>query len=258
MRHTRILAIAGLSTALLGSANAEIESSASVGYHTDYIYRGINLGETLTQFGLDFSGTTDVADWNLGFSYYTWDEDDIFTGGAVGGLFDEIRISASVSKCISDTVTLSAGMVHHSYQEQGLSTLWLADRLEPFVGISTSLGGIDLSAKVYFNVTDDEDKFEAAHDTYYEVSASYSVDLGGNLSGSLSANLGSWDGDPYDSTENGDLLFYSVTGGLQYAASDNITLSAYITHSSAEDTLQSAPELFDDETYGGASLSISF
>ncbi len=254
MRHTRILAIAGLSTALLGSANAEIESSASVGYHTDYIYRGINLGETLTQFGLDFSGTTDVADWNLGFSYYTWDEDDILTGGAVGGLFDEIRISASVSKCISDTVTLSAGMVHHSYQEQGQSTLWLADRLEPFVGISTSLGGIDLSAKVYFNVTDDEDKFEAAHDTYYEVSASYSVDLGGNLSGSLSANYGVWDTDPFLGLVD-DVDVLTLTGALNYAASDSITLSAYITHSMTD---ENALLVTDDETFGGVSVSVGF
>ena len=45
MRATRITALAGLSTALLGTANADIESSASVGYNTDYVYRGANLGE---------------------------------------------------------------------------------------------------------------------------------------------------------------------------------------------------------------------
>ena len=66
MRHTRILAIAGLSTALLGTANAEIESSASAGYHTDYIYRGINLGEDVVDFSLGFSGSSGCGVWNLG------------------------------------------------------------------------------------------------------------------------------------------------------------------------------------------------
>ena len=53
MRATRIVAIAGLSTALLGTAQADIESSASVGYSTEYIYRGANLGEDLVDFSLE-------------------------------------------------------------------------------------------------------------------------------------------------------------------------------------------------------------
>ena len=47
MRPTRIIAIAGLSTALLGTANADIETSIGVGYTSDYVFRGTNNGADL-------------------------------------------------------------------------------------------------------------------------------------------------------------------------------------------------------------------
>ncbi|MFP6881860.1 MAG: hypothetical protein VCA34_12970, partial [Roseibacillus sp.] len=101
----------------------------------------------------------------------------------------------------------------------------------------------------------DDNEYE--HDAYWEVSASYSVELSAKLTANLSAEVGVWDTSPLNGTLD-EGVHYSGTAALQYAASDNITLSAYITHSSAEDTLQSAPERFDDETYGGVSVSVSF
>lgn len=240
MRPTHIIAIAGLSTALLGSANAEIESSASVGYNSEYVYRGALLGEDLIDFSLGFSGSTDVADWNLGLWYGSWAD----------SIVDEFRVEASVSKCISDTFSVSAGLINHSYQGAVAAPggfAFVPDRLEPFIGVSTDLGGIALSASAYFNGSDDD----YTHDVYYEVGASYSVDLGGSLSGSLSADLGIWDTDPLGGVAD-DVTFVAVTGGLQYAASDSITLNAYITHSISDDWI------FEDETFGGVSVSVGF
>jgi hypothetical protein len=247
MRHTRILALAGLSTALLGTANAEIETSASVGYHSEYVYRGLNLGDDLVDLNLGFSGSTDLADWNVGLGFGIWDG------------FDEFHAEASVSRAICGEpfpLIVSVGLANTSYSSgtmdvAGLGTLQISppDRLEPFVGVSTSLGGLDLSAKVFFNASDGTGEW--AHDEYWEVDASYSADLGGNLSGSLSAGMGVWDTDPFLGVL-GDGVHYSVTGGLQYAASDTITLSAYITH------LMNGDWNLDDETFGGALVSVSF
>jgi hypothetical protein len=241
MRHTRILALAGLSTALLGTANAEIETSASAGYHSEYVYRGLNLGDDMIDFSLGFSGSTDIGDLNLGIWYGSWE-----------GNVDEFRVEASVSRTIFDLYTVSAGLANHSFQGPVFvpgGAAFVPDLLEPFVGVSTSLGGIDLSAKAYFNLSDDDDEYD--HEYYLEVGASYSVELAANLTGSLSADLGVWDTDPLFGVED-DVLFYSVTGALQYAASDNITLRAYITHSVSDDWV------LEDETFGGASVSVSF
>jgi hypothetical protein len=48
-------------------------------------------------------------------------------------------------------------------------------------------------------------------------------------------------------------VHYSVTGALQYAVSDNITLSAYGTQLWNDDDWN-----LEDETFGGASVSLSF
>ena len=231
-RPTCMLSIAGLSTTLLGSANADIESSALVGYHSDYIYRGVNLGEDLVDFSLGFAGNTDLADWNIGLWSGSW-----------AGNVDEFRAEASVSRCVSDALTVSAGLANRSHEGGGLL---VADQLEPFLGASTNLGGIALSTSIYFNGSDDS----YTHDFYYEVGASYSADLGGSLSGSLIANAGVWDTEPLGRVA-ADVMFYSVTDALEYAASDAITLSAYLSHSVSDDWV------LEDETFGGASDSVS-
>ncbi len=254
MRPTRILAIAGLSTALFGTANAEIESGISVGYHSEYIDRGVNLGEELVDLGLGISGSTALANWNLGASFGSWDD------------MEEFHVEASLSRHLGGEpfpLVASAGLANTSYE--GTLTLppslggggasgaiRLADRLEPFVGVSTTLGALNLSTKVFFNISDSDPSTGWAHDVYWEVGASYSADLGANLSGSLSGELGVWDTDPFVA-EAGEGVYYSVTGALQYALSDNITLSAYATQLWNDNNWN-----LEDETFAGASVSVSF
>ena len=233
MRATRIVALAGLSTALLGTAQADIESSASVGYNTEYIYRGANLGEDLVNFDLSLSGSTDFADWSIGLWHGSWE-----------GSVDETRVHATASKCISDSLTVKAGIVNHSNTGGGL---FIEDRLEAVVGASTNLGGIELSAAAYFNASDDD--YE--HDVYYEVGASYSQELGASLTGTVGATVGIWDSDPLFGLAD-DVTFVAITGALSYAATDSITLKAHITHSISDDWV------LDDETFGGASVSVKF
>ncbi|MBL50020.1 MAG: hypothetical protein CMP28_13880 [Roseibacillus sp.] len=238
MRATRIVALAGLSTALLGTAQADIESSASVGYNTEYIYRGANLGEDLVSFSLGFSGKTDLADWDLGLWYGSWE-----------GSVDELQVEASLSKCVNDSLTLKAGLLNHSNQNAvviGGVAAFLDDRTEAVVGLSTNLGGIELSAAAHFNASD-----EYAHDVYYELGAKYTQELGASLTGNLGATVGVWDEDPLG-TGADDVTFVAITGSLDYAASDSITLSAHITHSISDDWI------FEDETFGGASVSVKF
>ena len=244
MRHTRILALAGLSTALLGTANAEIETSASIGYHSDYVYRGLNYGDDLIDFNVGVSGSHDLADWNIGVGFGSWDS------------FDEFRAEASVSRGLWEDpfpLVVTVGLANTSYSAGTINVPGLGkpiidhpDRLEPFVGVSSSLGNLELSAKAFYNA-----KNEWANEAYFEAGASYSVELGENLSGSLSADMGIWDTDPV----HGDLKagwHYSATGALQYAASDNITLGVYITY------LVNDYWGLEDKAFGGASVSLSF
>ena len=196
MRPTRILALAGLSTALFGTANAEIESDISLGYHSDYVYRGLDLGQDLVNANLAISGSSELADWNLGVGFNRWD-------AANGDNFDEFLVEASLSRSLCSEpfpAVLEVGIANHSYSAgtinvPGWGGVFVnpADRVEPFLGISTSLGALALGTKVFWNGSDSDDW---AHDTYWEVTASYSVDMGANLSSTLSVEYGQWDTDP--------------------------------------------------------------
>ena len=44
MSLNKTLSLAGLSLVFAGFASAEVESSISAGYNSDYVYRGVNLG----------------------------------------------------------------------------------------------------------------------------------------------------------------------------------------------------------------------
>ena len=94
------MGLAGLSVAMLGaSANAEIESEFTVGYHTDYIFRGFDIGEDMMDFALDFAGTGYCDfDWAAGVWFATFDPSD-------PDFFDARGFGASQSAPASDTTS---------------------------------------------------------------------------------------------------------------------------------------------------------
>ena len=61
MRVTRILAITGVSLSLFGVSQAEIETSFSAGYTSEYVYRGALFGDDLFDFGIEASGSGELG-----------------------------------------------------------------------------------------------------------------------------------------------------------------------------------------------------
>ena len=57
MRVTRILALTGVSLSLVGISQADIETSFSAGYTSEYVYRGSLFGDDLFDFGIEASGS---------------------------------------------------------------------------------------------------------------------------------------------------------------------------------------------------------
>jgi hypothetical protein len=228
------LSIAGLSLAILGSANADVESSISVGYNSDYVYRGLNLGEDQVSFNLGASGAAAGLDWNVGLFQGTSQFD--------GGSLDETRIHAGISKSLSDLIDVNVGAISTSYNTLGTG----GDRLEIYVGAGTNIGGIDLSATAFFNTQD-----EWSGDVYYELGASYSVDLAEGISGTVGVTYGNWDEDPFFIGLE-DVDFVSFSGTLNFSLSDNIGASVGVSH------VVSDTAATEDETVVGTSLSIGF
>ena len=224
MRPTRILALTGLSLSLLGTANADIETSIGAGYSSDYVFRGNNNGADLFDASIGVSGSGNNFDWAA----------DIWL--ASFGDSNEMDISISASKSLSDNLDLSLGVTNYSYFGGAAGD----DNLEPYVSLGTSVGGISLGVAAYYN----ESGGAADHDIYWEITAGLvEMDLGGNMTLGISGMLGHFDDGDVDT-------IYGISAGLSIAASDSITVTPHITH-----TIDGAS---GDETVTGVSVGFGF
>ena len=231
MKLTRILALTGLSLSLLGTANADIETSISAGYTSDYVFRGTNNGADLFDATIDVSGSGSLGglgdiDWGAGLWLAAFGDND-----------NEMDIYMSASKSLSDNLDLTVGVTNYSYYG-GAAATPDPDDLEPYIGLGTSLGGISLGLGAYFDQSETLD-----HDIYWELTAGYESELSGLGTLGLSGVIGHFD-------DEGVGTYYGIGAGLSIAVSDSITVTPHITH-----TVDGAT---GDETFGGVSVGFGF
>ena len=233
----KTLLLVGLSTGLAhADAHAAVESALTASYGSEYIYRGANLGDNHTSLNLTASGEAAGLTWNAGLLHGSSEE------GGTRDAIDETRMLLGVSKELTDSVSLNAGMMDTSIT--GLE----ADLREVYVGASTQLGGIDLSVTMFFNTND-----AVATDEYYEISASYHHCMGDGLGATLAVTYGNWDEDPFGANvEDIDALTISLT--LTKDLGDGIEGSLGVSHQIADEV----GTLVGDETVVGASVTFSF
>ena len=224
MRVTRILALTGVSLSLLGISQADIETSFSAGYTSEYVYRGSLFGDDLFDFGIEASGSGELGGLGeVGFTGGIWYAS--FSGG------NELDIYGEVSKDMG-SFSLAAGITNYSYF--GIEPP-VGDDIEPYLSIGTELGGISLGIAGYYDESDSYD-----YDLYWELSAGYDVDLG-SMSLGLSATYGYFD----DEVE-----YFALSAGLDIPVSDSISVSPHITTTFSDD--------LGDQTSGGVGVSFGF
>lgn len=230
MRSTRILALAGVSTSLLGTALADIETSIGAGYTSEYVNRGTNLGDDLFDMSLEFSGNGNLGgvgdlSWSAGLWLASFD-------GATNT--NELNIYGELSKCLNDTMAVAVGVTNYSYFGGGNAP----DDIEPYISLGTSLAGLSLSAVANFDASDNLD-----HDTFYQLSVAHQTELGSMGSLEIKATLGHFDGGAIDT-------YYGLGASLAIDVSESITVIPQISH-----IIDGAT---DDETYGGVKVAFKF
>ena len=224
MRVTRILALTGVSLSLLGISQADIETSFSAGYTSEYVYRGSLFGDDLFDFGIEASGSGELGGLGeVGFTGGIWYAS--FSGG------NELDIYGEVSKDMG-SFSLAAGITNYSYF--GIEPP-AGDDIEPYLSIGTELGGISLGIAGYYDESDSYD-----YDLYWELSAGYDVDLGSMTLG-LSVTYGYFD----DEVE-----YFALSAGVDIPVSDSISVSPHITTTFSDD--------LEDQTFGGVEVSFGF
>ena len=207
-------------------AAEDIGAEVSVGYDTDYMFRGVNLGQDLLWSDVNVSTSlSDGLDLGVG-AWYANVADDAGN--------DELDIYAGLSTSMGDmSVDLGATYYYYPDPTAGEGTL------EFGIGLGTSAGPIDLSLGLYYDID-----LEAA---YYEVGAATSFDLTDTMAVDVGGAIGNADGDT--------LTALTFTIGVPITLSDSASLSPYVGVNIALDDYE---DEFGDDIYSGLSLTVGF
>ncbi len=201
----------------------------TLGYDTEYVFRGASLGNDLltTTVNLNTISLGDGMDLDLG-AWYANTYDSAYT---------ELDLFGGVTVDLGDA-SLSAGITYYTSGDGSLD-----NTVEPYVGIGTALGGLDVSLGYAYDTEIDG--------AYIAIGAGKSLELSDSITVDVSASLNY--GDDYFGVEGFNNIDLRL--GLPMALGD-ATLTPYIAGSIAVDDGDEAG--LDDHIYGGVSLSISF
>ena len=204
----------------------DIGAEVSVGYDTDYMFRGVNLGQDLLWSDVNVSTSlSDGLDLGVG-AWYANVADDAGN--------DELDIYAGLSTSMGDmSVDLGATYYYYPDPTAGEGTL------EFGIGLGTSAGPVDLSLGLYYDID-----LEAA---YYEVGAATSFDLTDTMAVDVGGAIGNADGDT--------LTALTFTIGVPITLSDSASLSPYV---GVNIPLDDYEDDFGDDIYSGLSLTVGF
>jgi len=212
------------------AAGEDLGAEVSVGYDTDYIFRGANLGQDL--LWSDVNVSTSLSD-GLGLNIGAWYANPTDAGD------DELDIYAGVSTDLGG-MSLDLGTTYYYYPgATGSNTL------EFGAALGTSVGAFDVSLGIYHDID--------TENTYVELGAGTSFDLTDNISLDLGASIGNNQDEVIGGQADG-LTAVTITVGAPIGLTDNASLTPYLGINAGLDDNQDA----GDEIFSGISLSVGF
>ncbi|QTN32667.1 hypothetical protein HZ994_10095 [Akkermansiaceae bacterium] len=230
-------ALAAASALAAGNASAEIEYELHAGYSTDYLFRGIDLGNDLVETGLNLSTEWNGLDLSAGAWYGAFESnnDD----------FSELDLYAEASK---DFGFLTAAVGYISYQNMN-STFRVDDTQELYLSLSKEFFGLDTSLTYFWEIEDSGSGtggyLEAAVGKSFELSPCLTLNAGAAL-----AYL----------VEESEFAHITTKVSLDWAFTETATLSPYIAASwgLTNDPRSAAYNNVNEEFVGGTMLTVSF
>lgn len=258
-------AFAGTPATVTAPATNPFQGELHVGYSTEYIWRGAELGDDLVEAGVDVS-----TEWNgLGLSAGAWygsvHNSRLLQNPLIDAPshYDELNLYAEVSK---DFGFLKAhiGYIWYHFDQADLSFgplsfKLLDDRQEIYFGVSREIAlGIEGSLTYYWDVeTDNGGYTELAFSKNFEICSRSSLDLSWKT-GFLA--------------EEGELTHTALVASYNYKVTDTATLSPFVGLSveldgaddSANDRFKLPAALpFDNndqgnQLFGGVKFAVAF
>lgn len=248
MRHITTFAISA--AALASVAVAEVEASATAGFHTLYIFRGIDFTDTgsnsaensLFDFGFDVGGSCDCGlDWYAGIWQGRTSDDSPY---------NETDIYAGVTKDLGFG-SVDLGVITYTYDDG------TDNDAEIYVGLSTSVAGIDFGSTTSIGVAGAwEDGI------WQQFTLGYGIDLNDKTSVGFELATGLAFGNAFYADDIDGFALFQATLSVEHALSDDVTLSPYVSYVTTDDDYTGTTAPGVDLTYEGlivgASLSFTF
>jgi uncharacterized protein (TIGR02001 family) len=232
-------ALAAASALVAGNANAEVEYELHGGYSSEYLFRGLDLGDHLVELGLDAA-----YEWNgLSISGGVWAT--AFDASTTGhtGTENETDLYAEVAKDFG-FLTASVGYIYY----WNMGSLG-ADNQEVYVGISRDLGFAKASL-TYFGDVDRTVKSDT--EGYTELALSRGIELNQCLTLNLSTNVGYL-------VEGGDFTAWTSKASLDWGFAEHAKVSPFVAVSlGLGDSRNTTWNSTENELLGGSMLTVSF
>lgn len=229
-------ALAAASALVAGNASAEVEYAIHGGYTNQYVFRGVEYGDDLTEVGVDL--TTKINDFGISAGVWHGTFQDGTGLSAIGDDITEIDVYGEVSKEIGYDITAAVGYIKYIYDQN------IDDNQEVYVSLRRDFGFAEASLTYYWDI-------ETDNDGYSELALSRSFELSPCLSLGLKSALGY-------AIEDGEIANWTTSAKLNWAFTETATLSPFVAISvcdSAEDLYESDNEV---ELVGGTMLTVTF
>ncbi len=214
----KLLVIAAF-LAAISSVRAETNMSASVGYDSKYIFRGVELADESMTVSLD----VEFDDAYLGM----WTNQPI-----VGGFDNEFDFYGGMGFDVAEGISMDVGGTLYYYPESGSGS----ETFEIYTGFAFET---DLNPAIYVYYDLDLEAFT------FEGSIGHSFEMDENSSLDAAAFYGYVDGDGFNYS------YYGASLDVVYSLSDTSAASVGVRYTNGSDGL-------DDKVYFGAAVSTAF
>jgi hypothetical protein len=231
-------AMAAASALVAGTASAEVEYEIHAGYTSEYIFRGIDLGDNLAEVGIDAA-----TEYNgVGLSAGIWA--GAFQANGTGNQVDhEVDMYGEASY---DFGFLTGAIGYIYYWNMGRLG---ADNQEVYFSVARDFGWAATSLTYYWDVDstnggDTEGYTELALSRGWELNQCVTLNVGTNV-GYL--------------VEGGDFTAWTTKLSVDWGFVDRAKLSPFVAFSLAlGESANSAWATTDNEFVGGCMLSVGF
>jgi hypothetical protein len=232
-------ALAAASALVAGNANAEVEYELHGGYSSEYLWRGLELGEDLVEMGFD--AAYEMNGINLSAGLWTSAYDSANTTHS--GTENEIDLYAEASKDFG-FLTASVGYIYY-WQMSSLG----ADNQEVYVSLSRDLG----FAKAALTYYGDVDRTNGGDtDGYTELAFTRATELSQCLTLNVGTNVGYL-------VEGGDFTAWTTKVSLDWGFAEKAKFSPFVAASVAlGESAGSSWATTNNDLVGGTMLSVSF